>query len=156
MPTLDGSPSLFYSSQTGYDYWNNYSPAFTQEFGLNIGVGNLTSSPTVNSLLQAGNGLYSYGAVPTAVALAGGDPQAALGFGRLGLAHNPGDMTSTQLNPMGQAITGQTNLPLLPYQPFEQTGYPTTGDFYAGVAGFNLVPGASNYMYTSNTSALAF
>jgi peptidoglycan hydrolase-like protein with peptidoglycan-binding domain len=113
--SIGANPPLFHLGQTGYDYWNNYDPSFQQEFGLNIGTGNLTESPTVNSLLQFGNGLISYGAVPTAYSLSNGNEASVRQFGRASLAHNPGDSTSTQLSSTAQVITGQSNLPYLPY-----------------------------------------
>jgi hypothetical protein len=109
--SIGANPPLFHLPQTGYDYWNNFSPAFQQDFGMNIGTGNLTESPSVNSLLQFGNGLISYGAVPTAYALSNGSEDAFRQFGRMSIAHNPGDTTSTQLSSTAQAILGQSNLP---------------------------------------------
>ncbi len=110
--TIGENPPLFQPQQTGYDYWNLYNPQFQQDYGLNIGTGNLTESPTVNSLLQFGNGLVSYGAVPMAYMQSGGDPQAVQRFNRMAWSHNPGDLTSQQLSPLLQALTGTSTLPL--------------------------------------------
>jgi hypothetical protein len=110
--TIGENPPLFHPQQTAYDYWNLYNAKFQQNYGLNIGTGNLTESPTVNSLLQFGNGLVSYGAVPMAYMQSGGDPAAVHRFNRMAWAHNPGNLTSTQLSPLIQALSGQSHLPI--------------------------------------------
>jgi hypothetical protein len=118
-------------SQTANDYWLNYSPAFNAEFGLNAGQGNLTSNPQVNQLLQQANAIESYGIVPTAITISGADPRTVRSFDRTSYSHNPGDLSSTQLSPMGQALFGVSNAPLFPPKTFEPTGYVTAGDLYA-------------------------
>jgi hypothetical protein len=152
--SIGANPPLFHLGQTGYDYWNNFSPAFQQDFGMNIGTGNVTESPSVNSLLQFGNGLISYGAVPTAYALSNGAVESFNQFGRASIAHNPGDTTSTQLSATAQAITGQSNLPYLPEASFAPQGYATAGD--VPILPLGLSPNASNYVPTSPTSAQFF
>ena len=136
----------FQSSQTANDYWLLLSPKFNQQFGLNIEAGNLTNSTMVNQLLQQGNLLESYGTVPAAITISGADPRTIRSFDRTAYSHNPGDLSSTQLSPMGQALFNVSNAPLFPQKTFEPTGYVTMGDLYSGP--FNLAPAANNAIST--------
>jgi hypothetical protein len=129
-------------SQTANDYWLRSSPKYNQVFGLNIEQGNLTTNTGVNQLLQEANAIESYGIVPTAITLSGADPRTIRSFDRTAYSHNPGDLGSTQLSPMGQALFNVSNAPLFPQKPFEPTGYVTAGDVYS--APFNLAPAATN------------
>lgn len=132
----------FQPTQSGYDYWLNYSPKFNQQFGLDVSAGNLTNSPHVNQMLQLGNTIESYGIVPTAAIISGGDPRALNAFNRTSFSNNPGDLRSTQLSPIGQAFYGTSNLPIFQPRTFEPTGYTTLGD--VPTAPFNFEPLTSN------------
>jgi|GEM_PF-5107254 len=143
----------FQNQQTANDYWLRSSSAFNNQYSLNIPQGNLTTDPLVNQLLQQGNAIQSHAIVPTTLTLAGGDPASLAPFQSPLFLNNPGDLTSTQLSPIAQAVLGTTNLPggLIPPSPLQPTGFPTDGEVYTGP--FGIRPASYNYVPAGFQSA---